>query len=32
MNVKVFENRVRGRAFGPKRNEIPGGWIKLPNL
>jgi hypothetical protein len=32
MNVKVFENSVRRRAFGSKKNEIVGSWIKLPNL
>jgi hypothetical protein len=24
--VRVFENRVLGRIFGPKRNEVAGGW------
>jgi hypothetical protein len=27
----VFENRVLRRIFGPKRDEIIGGWIKLHN-
>jgi hypothetical protein len=29
----VFENRVlrRIRVFGPKRNEVTGGWRQLPN-
>jgi hypothetical protein len=27
----VFENRVQRRIFGPKRNEIIGGWRKLHN-
>jgi hypothetical protein len=27
----VFENRVLGRIFGPKRDEVPGGWRKLHN-
>jgi hypothetical protein len=25
----VFENRVLRRIFGPKRNEVTGGWRKL---
>jgi hypothetical protein len=25
----VFENRVRGRIFGPMRDEVTGGWRKL---
>jgi hypothetical protein len=25
----VFENRVLGRIFGPKRDEVTGGWRKL---
>jgi hypothetical protein len=25
----VFENRVLGRIFGPKRDEMIGGWRKL---
>jgi hypothetical protein len=29
--LRVFENRVLGRIFGPKRNEIIGGWRKLHN-
>jgi hypothetical protein len=24
--LKVFENRVLRRIFGPKRDEVPGGW------
>jgi hypothetical protein len=28
----VFENRVLTRIFGPKRNEMTGGWSKLHNL
>jgi hypothetical protein len=27
----VFENRVLRRIFGPKRDEVTGGWRKLPN-
>jgi hypothetical protein len=27
----VFENRVLRRIFGPKRDEIIGGWRKLHN-
>jgi hypothetical protein len=27
----VFENRVLRRIFGPKRDEITGGWRKLHN-
>jgi hypothetical protein len=27
----VFENRVLRRIFGPKRNEVTGGWRKLHN-
>jgi hypothetical protein len=27
----VFENRVRRRIFGPKRDEVTGGWRKLQN-
>jgi hypothetical protein len=27
----VFENRVLKRIFGPKRDEITGGWRKLHN-
>jgi hypothetical protein len=29
--LRVFENRVLGRIFGPKRNEVMGGWRKLHN-
>jgi hypothetical protein len=29
--VGVFENRVLRRMFGPKRNEVKGGWRKLRN-
>jgi hypothetical protein len=27
----VFENRVLRRIFGPKRDEVMGGWRKLHN-
>jgi len=27
--LRVFENRVLRRIFGPKRNEVIGEWIKL---
>jgi hypothetical protein len=27
----VFENRVLRRIFGPKRDEVIGGWKKLHN-
>jgi hypothetical protein len=27
----VFENRVLRRIFGPKRDEVMGGWRKVPN-
>jgi hypothetical protein len=29
--VRVFENRVLRRLFGPKRDEVTGGWRKLHN-
>jgi hypothetical protein len=29
--LKVFENRVLRRVFGPKRDEIIGRWTKLHN-
>jgi hypothetical protein len=29
--MKVFENRVLRRVFGPKRDEVPGEWRKLHN-
>jgi len=29
--VRVFENRVLGRIFGPKRVEVKGEWRKLHN-
>jgi hypothetical protein len=27
----VFENRVLRKTFGPKRDEVTGGWRKLHN-
>jgi hypothetical protein len=27
--LRVFENRVVRRIFGPKRDEVTGGWRKL---
>jgi hypothetical protein len=29
--LRVFENRVLLRIFGPKRDEVTGGWRKLHN-
>jgi hypothetical protein len=29
--MRVFENRVLGRTFDPKRDEVTGGWRKLHN-
>jgi hypothetical protein len=29
--VRVFENRVLRRIFGPKRDEVTGAWRKLHN-
>jgi hypothetical protein len=29
--LKVFENRMLRRLFGPKRDEVTGGWSKLHN-
>jgi hypothetical protein len=29
--LRVFENRVLRRIFGPKRSEVIGGWRKLRN-
>jgi hypothetical protein len=31
MRLRVFENRVLRRIFGPKRDELVGGWRKLHN-
>ena len=29
--LRVFENRVLRRAFGPKRDKVTGEWRKLHN-
>jgi hypothetical protein len=29
--LRVFENRVLRKVFGPKRDEVIGGWRKLNN-
>jgi hypothetical protein len=29
--LRVFENRVLRRIFGPKRDEVTGEWTKLHN-
>jgi hypothetical protein len=29
--TRVFKNRVLRRIFGPKRDEVMGGWKKLHN-
>jgi hypothetical protein len=29
--LRVFENRVLRRLFGPKMDEVKGGWRKLHN-
>jgi hypothetical protein len=29
--LRAFENRVLRRIFGPKRDEVTGGWRKLQN-
>jgi hypothetical protein len=29
--LRVFENNVLRRIFGPKRDEVTGGWRKLHN-
>jgi hypothetical protein len=29
--LRVFENRVLRRMFGPKREEVAGGWRRLHN-
>jgi hypothetical protein len=29
--VRVFEKRALRKIFGPKRNEVIGGWRKLQN-
>jgi hypothetical protein len=30
--LRVFEKRVSRRIFGPKRDEVTGGWRKLQNV
>jgi hypothetical protein len=30
--LRVFENRVLRRIFGPKKDEVTGGWRKLHNV
>jgi hypothetical protein len=30
-NLRVFENRVLGKIFVPKRDGVTGGWRKLHN-
>jgi hypothetical protein len=30
-SLRVFENKVLRRIFGPKRDEVMGGWRKLHN-
>jgi hypothetical protein len=30
--LRVFENRVLRRIFGPKRDEVAGSWRKLHNV
>jgi hypothetical protein len=29
--LRVFENRVLRRIFGPRRDEVKGGWEKVHN-
>jgi hypothetical protein len=31
IELRVFENRLSRRIFGPKRGEVTGGWRKLHN-
>jgi len=31
VGLRVFENRVLRRIFGPKRDEVTGEWRKLHN-
>jgi hypothetical protein len=31
LRLRVFENRVLRTIFGPKRDEVTGGWRKLRN-
>jgi hypothetical protein len=30
--LRMFENRVLRRVFGPKRDEVTGEWRKLHNV
>jgi hypothetical protein len=30
-SLRVLENRVLRRIFGPKKDEVTGGWRKLHN-
>ena len=30
--LRVFENRVLRRIFGPKRDEVTGEWTKIHNV
>jgi hypothetical protein len=30
--LRLFENKVLGRIFGPKRDEVTGEWRKLYNM
>jgi hypothetical protein len=30
--LRVFENKVLRRIFGPKRDEVTGGWRKLEGV
>jgi hypothetical protein len=30
-NLRVFENKVLRRIFGPRRDEVKGGWRELHN-
>jgi hypothetical protein len=31
LNIRVFENRMLRRIFGPRRDEVMGRWRKLHN-
>jgi hypothetical protein len=31
LRLRVFEKRVLRRIYGPKRDEVTGGWRKLHN-
>jgi hypothetical protein len=31
IGLRVFENKALRRIFGPKRDEVTGGWRKLHN-